>query len=65
MPAELADRDLERRARPERRLVLVQRDEAADERFGGRVVAHELARVFKLLGAEDAALEVERIEVEH
>ena len=63
--AQLADGDLERRSRPQRRLVEQHRDVAAVERVGGRRVAAERAVRLQLRGELEAALEIGGVEVEH
>ena len=65
MAAELADRDLEGRARPQRRLVKQHRDVAAVERVGGRRLAPQRSIRLELRGELQAALEVGGVEVEH
>ena len=62
--AELADRDLERRARAQRRLVEQHRDVAAVERVGGRRMPPERAVGLHLRGELQAALEIGGVEVE-
>ena len=64
VPAELANRDLERRARAQRRLLEQHRDVAAAERVGRRRLAPERPVGLQLRGEIEAALEVGRIEVE-
>ena len=64
VPAELADRDLEGRARAQRRLVEEHRDVAAAQRLGRRRMASERAVGLHLRRELQAALEVGRVEVQ-
>src|SRR5262249_32074995 len=65
MAAQLADRDLERRARAKRRFVEQHADVPAVQRVGRRRLAPERAIGFQLRRELHAALEINRVEVEH
>ena len=64
VPAELADGDLERRPRAQRRLVEEHRDMASVERFGGRRAAPERPVRLHARGEVQAELEIDGIEIE-
>jgi hypothetical protein len=63
--AELANRDLERRAGTQRRLVEQQRDVAAVEQIARRCLPSERTIRLHLRGDLQATLEVRGLEVEH